>query len=725
MMSTFTRASTLLAVAVLAVRFVRADPDVSVARVSYLRGDVSYQRGDDEGWNDLRVNTPLVTGDSFYAPDGALAEVDLGGGVVIRLDGGTQVELINNTRDISQIGMDSGVLDFRARSLRQGTTLEIDTPGGAATILEPGRYRVEVADSVTSYSAVQGSLSVAIDGREFDVREGESLELEATDPPSYSYRQVEGRTPFQGWCDERDSRYVRSSSARYVNADVVGYEDLDDHGSWRPSRSYGRVWVPSGMPSGWAPYQSGRWIWQDPYGWTWVSYEPWGWAPYHYGRWIFVENSWAWVPPPPPSYRGPAVVMNIQPVYAPALVAFVGGQNWGLSLSIGGPAIGWVPLAPAERYYYPWQAPARVTNNYTNITVNNAVTIVNYNTFGTEAVRPIRVTQTQIQQAPVIGSTAVGVVPTRRSLTVSPVSPQGSTTTPQGRPERRMVARLVPPPKPQPFNVKVAEIERTGRPVAKPVATEPSVGTPFVRGVQAPSGVKTVSALAPEGRKEMKSKQQDQARAPKPIERDIAPPSPSKNPHQPPPASQRTQRAPAPPPAPATPEATPAPDVAPVPPPQAVPRETKNSNSRNPHQPPPASQSTQRAPAPPPAAVTPQATPAPGVAPVPPFQAVPRETKKPNSRNPHQPPPASQPTQRAPSPSPSPAPATPQATPAPDVAPVTPPQAPPKQNKKAKGNKNAAKVPPPEPPPSPPPLPSPSPSPRPLPSPSPSPPTFE
>jgi hypothetical protein len=500
------------------------DSEARVARVSYVSGDVSYQRGDDEGWNSLRVNTPLVTGDAFYAPDGGRAEVNLGSGVVVRVDGGTEVNLVNNTSEVSQLSLNSGVLDIRARSFPRGFTLEIDTPSGAVTILEPGRYRVEINDRVAAYAVVRGGMSLALDGEQLDVREGESLELENSDAPTYAYVALGAPSPFQRWADDRDSRLERSASARYVNNDVVGYEDLDDQGTWRDSREYGRVWSPRGVTANWAPYQAGRWIWQDPYGWTWVSDESWGWAPYHYGRWIQTDNQWCWVPPPPRGYRGPAVALDIQPVYAPALVGFIGGSNWGLSLSIGGPAIGWVPLAPRERYYYPWQSAPRVTNTYTNITVVNAVTIVNYNNFGTQAVRPIRVERAQIEQAPVIGFTAVGVVPGRSSLVASGAGEQRSRAIPQERTQRPVVARLVPPPRPLPFAQKVVEIEKTGRPVARHVVIEESVGKPFVPGASAPVGVKAFSAVAPPGRKQMQARPGAEARGPKKFERDIAPP---------------------------------------------------------------------------------------------------------------------------------------------------------------------------------------------------------
>src|SRR5207245_1389824 len=86
------------------------------------------------------------------------------------------------------------------------------------------------------------------------------------------------------------------------------------------------VWVPRSMIVGWAPYRYGHWAWVDPWGWTWIDDAPWGFAPFHYGRWVYVDGGWGWVP-------GHVVA---RPVYAPALVAFVGGRNWSVAIGLGG-----------------------------------------------------------------------------------------------------------------------------------------------------------------------------------------------------------------------------------------------------------------------------------------------------------------------------------------------------------------------------------------------------
>jgi hypothetical protein len=92
-------------------------------------------------------------------------------------------------------------------------------------------------------------------------------------------------------------------------------------------------------PHDWAPYRFGRWVWIRPWGWTWVDDARWGFAPFHYGRWAYLRNNWCWVPGP----------RHLRPVYAPALVAWLGGSPENRSYSFGRD-IGWFPLAPHEVY---------------------------------------------------------------------------------------------------------------------------------------------------------------------------------------------------------------------------------------------------------------------------------------------------------------------------------------------------------------------------------------
>ena len=165
-----------------------------------------------------------------------------------------------------------------------------------------------------------------------------------------------------------DSLLAPAQSSYAVSSDIYGGGDLDRYGDWRSVPTYGRVWVPSSVPVGWAPYTNGRWLWDPLYGYSWVDYAPWGWAPFHYGRWVY-NGYWGWAP-------GPVVVT---PFYAPALVSFF---TPGISVSVGFgvPWFGWSALSWGEPLvpwwggvgfigtpcWYGWGGP-----RLSNITINN------------------------------------------------------------------------------------------------------------------------------------------------------------------------------------------------------------------------------------------------------------------------------------------------------------------------------------------------------------------
>ena len=150
-----------------------------------------------------------------------------------------------------------------------------------------------------------------------------------------------------------------------MSRDVIGYQQLDTYGEWRNDTAWGPVWVPRVSVADWAPYRYGHWSWIAPWGWTWIDDAPWGFAPFHYGRWAYVGTRWAWVP-------GPRLV---RPVYAPALVAFVGGSgsngpNWSIAVGAGQPGVAWFPLGPADM----WRPGFRASRNYIS-NVNRAVIV--------------------------------------------------------------------------------------------------------------------------------------------------------------------------------------------------------------------------------------------------------------------------------------------------------------------------------------------------------------
>ena len=317
-------------------------------RLSFIDGDVSFWRPGAEDWAPAKVNTPLAAGDSLYTGDNANLELELGPGAFVRAGAGTELGLESLEAELKQFKLTSGHAAVDARRLPSGQAIEIDTPNGAFTMDHPGYYRVDVDESRTTFSTRRGGQATLVpaNGEATDVGSDKQVVLEGTDTPQLATSTAPDPDEWDRWnLDRSGTASEPSRSARYVPPDVAGSRDLDRSGEWRETPSYGHVWVPRDVPPDWAPYSTGRWTWDPYYGWTWVDDAPWGWAPYHYGRWVYVDNYWGWAP-------GPVVVA---PVYAPALVAFVGPH---VSVSVGAPFpfVGWVALGFGEPIV-PWWGP--------------------------------------------------------------------------------------------------------------------------------------------------------------------------------------------------------------------------------------------------------------------------------------------------------------------------------------------------------------------------------
>jgi hypothetical protein len=335
-----------------------ADPPSRVARLSYISGDLGFLPAGAKDWSDASVNRPLTTGDRLSTGQGSRAELELGGGS-LRMDGQTDFGLLNLNDQMAQIELTQGTLNLTVRHLEQGQSYEIDTPTVALVVDQPGSFRVDIDDNggSTQVTAFNGGATVYGDNNaQRTINPGRSYRFADSSLAAVTISDIGGGDAFDAWVSGRDRRYVQSRSRQYVSDDVVGYQDLDQYGDWQTTGDYGEVWYPTQVAADWAPYRDGHWAYVAPWGWTWVDDSPWGFAPYHYGRWAYTHRGWGWIPGP----------REVRPIYAPALVAFVGGGGWSVGISSG--PVGWFPLGPGE-VYNPWYRASR--NYYTRVNVTN------------------------------------------------------------------------------------------------------------------------------------------------------------------------------------------------------------------------------------------------------------------------------------------------------------------------------------------------------------------
>ena len=359
-------------VAVLAFSsMVTADPPSRVARLGYMTGVVSFSPAGENDWVRASINRPLTTGDRIWADSRSRAEIQVGGAMV-RMSANTSVSILNLDDRIAQLRLSQGTLNVRVRRLSRDQVFEVATPNLAFTLTQPGEYRITVDRDgyATDIFVRRGQGEAYGDGAAYIIDSQQAYSFTGTGLRDYELVNAPRFDEFDRWSSDRDRRFDNSPSARYVSQDVIGYEDLDTNGNWRVDETYGSVWYPNRVSAGWAPYRDGHWAWVDPWGWTWIDDAPWGFAVSHYGRWANLRGTWGWVPGP----------VRQRAYYAPALVAFVGGNNFRVSISSGNVGgIGWFPLAPRE-IYRPSYTVSRgyfENVNISNTVINNTV-INNY-----------------------------------------------------------------------------------------------------------------------------------------------------------------------------------------------------------------------------------------------------------------------------------------------------------------------------------------------------------
>jgi hypothetical protein len=328
-----------------------ADPPGRVARLNYAEGNVvSAPAGDDE-WTDAQPNRPLAVGDKLWTDKGVRAEVQAGSSIV-RMDGRTQLTVLALDDQAVQLSVTQGTVYLRVRNLPEGENFEVDTPNLAYRAAYPGDYRIDVDPqrAVTRVTIHSGTGAVYGDkGQVLPMGGGQQVTFKGRSLDKVDVQEQPPQDNFDRWAAERNRRDDQSVAARYIPREVVGYQLLDASGEWRRDDNYGPVWYPQAMPANWAPYRDGRWEWMEPWGWTWIDAAPWAFATSHYGRWTMIGTRWAWVPGQ----------LGVRPIYAPALVAFVGNGNAPLAIA-GKPSVAWFPLAPGEA----WQPAFRATPLY-------------------------------------------------------------------------------------------------------------------------------------------------------------------------------------------------------------------------------------------------------------------------------------------------------------------------------------------------------------------------
>jgi len=352
-----------------------------VGRVYHIEGELLRYISDENDWVAVVKDAPFGEEDTLYSGNKGKAELIIPNGTWVRIGNNTQVQFIDLNGDISEIDVGTGIARFYNKG--SDTVIKVTSPFGyvqadPGTVFDfyVGENSAEViavkGDTIFVHSATDTQYDVLADGTSILADQNQVSSGEESDDPDW-----------ERWNVRRESLWAMKSrtggrSAEYLPPNLRDQAyDLEENGTWEDVPYDGetrRFWRPTRVAVGWSPFTVGRWT--DYYGdQCWVPAEPFGYVTHHYGNWIYVRNFWYWAPPVV-SVRVGLPLLNIGYFWNPGRVSWIHHDNY----------VGWVPLAPRERYYSHrnWRDPHN--DVVTNVNINQINIIIGNQAYANHAV---------------------------------------------------------------------------------------------------------------------------------------------------------------------------------------------------------------------------------------------------------------------------------------------------------------------------------------------------
>jgi len=317
------------------------DPPARVGRLGLIENEVDFLVDRNDRGSPATTNWPISSGAGLVSTRHGRAEAWIGS-TAYRLAGDSRLEFADVDDQRVDLDLQQGSLTVSILDRDQADDVTVHTPDGRIRFATPGRYRIDVGPEGTELTTQAGRASLDQRSQAVQVVAGRKAILRSNG--QLTLTSDLDQDAFDQWVAARENATLADDTRRHVSPRMTGYQELDAYGDWQTTADYGSVWYPRRVADDWAPYRFGRWAWVAPWGWTWIDRSPWGFAPFHYGRWLLIDGRWAWLPGS----------QAVHPVYAPAVVGWIGQPGWSLSFSSGPTAaVGWFPLAPHEVYVPP------------------------------------------------------------------------------------------------------------------------------------------------------------------------------------------------------------------------------------------------------------------------------------------------------------------------------------------------------------------------------------
>lgn len=322
---------------------------VVVGHLSYVEGELLRYVHDSEEWVATEQDTPFGIDDIVHASENAKAEIVVPNNTLIRIGSNTKIQTITLGSDLTEVAISKGIA--RVYNKSSTTIVKVKTPFGYVEAPPLTTFEVQVKEESTEIRSLKGKISFfhLVDNASYEVVAGLSSLIAGDQRISAGEGMVD--ESWNSWNVKRDTFWKRRVEVQGDSTDYLpeqlhyGAYTLEENGNWEKvyyEGSYRYLWRPLYVSSGWAPFTVGRWItlYEDH---CWVPFEPFGYLTHHYGNWVFIERYHRWYWAPPVRYLrievGPS--FGIDWGWYPGLVYWIHRDT----------SIGWIPLAPCERYF--------------------------------------------------------------------------------------------------------------------------------------------------------------------------------------------------------------------------------------------------------------------------------------------------------------------------------------------------------------------------------------
>ena len=273
--------------------------DVEHGRISYVDNDALIRGNEDAEWSVAQQNSLVMPGDTIWADEQGVLEVEVSGGTFIRLADGSKMDVESMPPSTIVKGWAGSFYIHRLR-YSEGDML-FQTPVGDILIEKDSQVRIDIlAEGSTTVSARWGNAVIrTADGLSVRVPSGQQVFIDPGYAPSSPVnfdRNIED--PFDTWNRERSRQIAKGSNSNKIGqvgtyAAPIGTTDLEEYGEWVyvDNRSY---WKPT-VVVGYVPYRAGNWSYVPNHGHVWVGYHPFTYVTSHHGYWRHHHHhGWIW-----------------------------------------------------------------------------------------------------------------------------------------------------------------------------------------------------------------------------------------------------------------------------------------------------------------------------------------------------------------------------------------------------------------------------------------------